>query len=647
MNELVSRYPSLALFQSSRYHEFIHRVGQDIALSRAGSQDWSLLHYYRGCAGCFTGQQIDSLSDFRTAIENREVPARYRASAIYNMGIIGAFIRDYEFSRECLDQFLMEEEHHAQLAQIWLNMLTIVEQPIEMRDWSGFARLVAACMGDPVARLRAQNMFGVAAIHTGQFEACEQLQEMQGGLSGVVSLSCLTALFEHALQTDNLERASAIVLQVRNEVSGVRVKPFQKYMALRLGEAQGEAHHHLLHRAREVIQAFDGSQDIAAGVAVAYCSELVRRSGTEGELMIPSKYGIAGISKAIMRFRLLLERYASSKEAVLIEGESGTGKELAARALHAASDRSARPFIVVNCPAIPAGLFESALFGHVRGAFTGADQDHQGLISQAGAGTLFLDEVGDLPAEMQAKLLRFLESGEYHKVGDQTMQYSSARVIAASNQNLRHDSRFRSELYHRLRRLVLVVPSLAERREDVIYLARYRIRELNRRYSQYKTLSTEVETVLTQAEYQGNVRELFHIVDAGWHNAILTIEKQHLPVQYSSLNYAGSHRLNAVRQEMPMDSRELVGEEGMSADEKPRSIRVNFAEATGWDMDFEGGSMPLRSLQDQAACWAVRAAMDHFDGDVSETARFLGVSRRSVYRYLQKDREGIDPEAEL
>ncbi len=647
MNEYVSRHPSLELFQRGEYHRFIEQVENDVCACQVGSNDWSVLHYYKACALLFTGSQIDSLADFRRIVECRELEPRYRVSAIYNMGLIGGQIRDYEFSRECLDQYLLEEQHNPKIAQLWLMSLTTIAQPLKQRDWSSFARLAVACGVERSMQIRAQNWFGIAALHTGQYEACEQLLQILGGLSGIVSLNCLLSLFEAALKAKKLDFASDIVIQARREVSSARLLFVHKHMALRLGEARGEASHHLLSQAREVLRSIEYTQDCSCNAAAAYCAELIRKFGTEGELMIPAKYGIVGVSKEIMHFRMTLERYAKSSEPVLIQGESGTGKELAARALHDASPRASERFIVVNCPAIPNGLFESTLFGHVRGAFTSADKDHVGLVAQAGAGTLFLDEVGDLPREMQAKLLRFLESGEYHRVGEQSVQHSQARVVAATNQELRHESRFRSELYHRLRSLVLVVPRLAERREDIIYLARYRIRELNRRYSQYKSLSGEVETILTQAEYRGNVRELFHVVDAGWHNAILAIEKQHLPVQYSSLNYAGSHHQNAVRQEMPMDSRELIREEGAPSEEGPRSIAVNFAEATGWNLDFDGGTVPLRALQDQAACWAVRAAMDHFDGDVSETARFLGVSRRSVYRYLQKDREAPDFEAEL
>jgi len=196
----------------------------------------------------------------------------------------------------------------------------------------------------------------------------------------------------------------------------------------------------------------------------------------------------------------------------LITGETGTGKELVARAVHRRSAQEAMPFIKVNCAAIPETLLESELFGHTRGAFTGASQDRAGLFEAANGGTLLLDEIGDVPPAMQVKLLRVLQEREVRRVGENRARAINVRVLAATNRDLLadvHSARFRQDLYYRLRVVEIVVPPLRDRREDILPLARQLLASSARRFGR-KTpgLMPEAANLLLRYAWPGNVREL-------------------------------------------------------------------------------------------------------------------------------------------
>lgn len=205
-------------------------------------------------------------------------------------------------------------------------------------------------------------------------------------------------------------------------------------------------------------------------------------------------------------------RLSRSNITVLINGESGTGKELVAQALHRHSPRSDQPFIALNMAAIPKDLLESELFGHERGAFTGAQSMRQGRFEQAHGGTLFLDEIGDMSAELQTRLLRVLAEGEFYRVGGHTPVEVDVRVIAATHQNLEErvrQGRFREDLYHRLNVIRIHLPPLRNRREDIALLMRHFLqRSAVELEVEPKTLNPEVERYLSQMEWPGNVRQL-------------------------------------------------------------------------------------------------------------------------------------------
>jgi len=208
---------------------------------------------------------------------------------------------------------------------------------------------------------------------------------------------------------------------------------------------------------------------------------------------------------------------ADSDAAVLITGESGTGKELLAQAIHRASRRGARPFVAVNCGAIPGELLESELFGHSRGAFTGAVQAHKGLFQAADGGTLLLDEIGDMPMPLQVKLLRVLQQGEVRPVGSTQAIPVNVRVISATHRDLeaqRTAGLFREDLYYRLNVVSLHLPSLAERREDIPVLAAHFLRKLAERYRKaVPALAPDAQQALVAAPWPGNVRQLLNLLE--------------------------------------------------------------------------------------------------------------------------------------
>jgi DNA-binding NtrC family response regulator len=222
-----------------------------------------------------------------------------------------------------------------------------------------------------------------------------------------------------------------------------------------------------------------------------------------------------GASPQMIELARLMRLVAPRKATVLIEGETGTGKEVVADVLHRLSKRSAKPFVVLNCAAIPEALLEAELFGHTRGAFTGAVQSRTGRIEAAHGGTLFLDEIGEMPLALQAKMLRFLESGELQRVGDNETLVVDVRVIAATHQQLEKcaaNGTFRLDLYHRLAVFPLDVPPLRERIEDIDLLCEHFLKLMGKS-SPRKTLSVIALDKLCMHDWPGNVRELSHVLE--------------------------------------------------------------------------------------------------------------------------------------
>lgn len=299
---------------------------------------------------------------------------------------------------------------------------------------------------------------------------------------------------------------------------------------------------------------------------------------------------LLGDSEAIRALRAQIDRVARTSLSVLILGESGSGKELAARAMHAASDRRDGPFIVVPCGAMPADLAESQWFGHERGSFTGATQRRRGVFEAAHRGTLFLDEIGDMPPAMQVKLLRALESGVIVRVGGSDPIPVDVRVIAATRHDVLHALRnkgLRDDLLYRLAAFVLHVPALRHREADVGALARAHLRTLNARARTAKTLSPQSMRRLGQHHWPGNVRELHHAIERAFILADDVLQVVTDPV---------SHAIPAV----------LDGTLAL-----PREIKLADAQ-----QHF------------------IAASLAHHAGDKPGAARSLGVSLKTLYNRL-------------
>ena len=255
--------------------------------------------------------------------------------------------------------------------------------------------------------------------------------------------------------------------------------------------------------------------DVLPGIVSGACPS--PQSAANGSDDRQRQSEIVGKSTAIEQLRASIRKAAASVATVLIEGETGTGKELVARAIHQASDRARQPFVAVNCAEIAETLFESELFGHVRGAFTGAVSDRKGLLESAHRGTLLLDEIEDLGAGPQVKLLRVLQTREFKPVGSTRFVRFDARVIAASNQEIERlvqHRHFRADLFFRLDVLRIRVPPLRERREDVPLLVEHAVARFNRANgTRFGAVSPESIAVLVRRPWPGNVRELENLVE--------------------------------------------------------------------------------------------------------------------------------------
>ncbi len=257
------------------------------------------------------------------------------------------------------------------------------------------------------------------------------------------------------------------------------------------------------------------AQDFRA-VALELCETLAmppagEASSVPAEPSVPCTYGIIGDSEPMQHTFTLLERVTQSDYPVLVTGESGTGKELVARALHFHGKRKGKPFLSENCAAIPETLLESILFGHAKGAFTGAHKDNPGHFVAAHTGTLFLDEIGDMPLSMQSKLLRVLQDGEVRPVGSDKTRKVDVRIVAATNKDLKvcvEQKTFRQDLFYRLNVLEIHLPPLRERGDDVLHIAEFFLWRAHKDLGRSLELGASARRVLLEHAWPGNVRQL-------------------------------------------------------------------------------------------------------------------------------------------
>ncbi len=347
-----------------------------------------------------------------------------------------------------------------------------------------------------------------------------------------------------------------------------------------------------------VMKPFDADKlRTAVGGAI---SERLRQLGSDDNKRAsspPPELGnceLIGPGRAMRALQASIDQVSESSAPVLITGETGVGKELVARAIHARSDRRSRAFVAVNTSAVQDDLFESEVFGHVRGAFTGAAQSRKGLLTEADGGTLLLDEIGDMPMSMQSKLLRVLQFGEVRPVGSDKVHFVDVRIIAATHRDLPavvREGRFRDDLYFRLNVLPIFVPPLRDRREDIPALVEHFLAEARRRAprSPVRSVSDEAMLTLTEGHWAGNIRELAS-----------TIERA---VVFSNDESLGPQHLSAIA---PGNSPELP-----------------------WPGASHGPPWTLKHLNDTYTMWV----LGQTEGDKHRAAEILGIDLSTLYRW--------------
>jgi two-component system response regulator GlrR len=319
---------------------------------------------------------------------------------------------------------------------------------------------------------------------------------------------------------------------------------------------------------------------------------------------------IIGVSRGIFKVREFVSRLAPTDVTVLITGESGTGKELVARALHAQSQRAANPFVAINCAALPSELLESELFGHVRGAFTGAQRDREGVFAAAEGGTLFLDEIGDASLAVQAKLLRVLQERRYNRVGSTVEVGADVRVVAATNRDLRADvaaGRFREDLLFRLHVVPLRMPPLRERADDIPVLAELFLERTAERYGRrVPGIAADALNLLIQYRWPGNVRELANVMEA----ALLLAHGNLIEAKHLEALMLEEATPRPAARDFPDDAVARL----LEVDELP----------------------PLREVRDSVERAYLEEVLRRSDGNVTAAARRAGRTRSDFYELLRR-----------
>jgi DNA-binding NtrC family response regulator len=341
---------------------------------------------------------------------------------------------------------------------------------------------------------------------------------------------------------------------------------------------------------------------------------------------IGTYHGIIGRSPKMLEVFHRISLYGPTDASVIITGETGTGKELIARALHETSTRATMPFVPVNCTALSPELFESELFGHEKGSFTGAFREHKGRFERADGGTLFLDEIGDMPAITQAKLLRALEEGVIERVGSEKEKAVDVRVVAATNVGLEQavaEKRFRSDLFHRLSVFRIHLPALRERTEDIPLIANYFLGQFNRRYKKdIKRISPEAIRRLQDYSWPGNIRELRNVMER------LVVE--------TFGDAIGSRSLAPWEAE-----REFFMPGGWNLDVSARQEPVIVPPPQSFQPTSIAYQLPSPvivspSAKTELTAQSIQQAFNQAHGNLTEAARLLGVHKATLYRNMKQ-----------
>ena len=384
--------------------------------------------------------------------------------------------------------------------------------------------------------------------------------------------------------------------------------------------------------------------------------------------LIKQKAGIIGESDEIKHVLHMVSQVADVDISVLINGESGTGKELISKAIHLGSKRSSKQIIIVNCGAIPEGIIESELFGHKKGAYTDANESRKGYFETADKGTIFLDEIGDMPLETQVKVLRVLETGEYMRVGDSVSKKTDTRVIAATNKDLAKlvkEGKFRQDLYYRLKTVTINLPPLRKRKSDIRLLVdRFALQFSRTNNIKYKGFTPEAIKVMQKCDWPGNVRELRNFVESvlilqkGERITGEIIERQlenenmtnfsdnaALPVLINRDPDQAERELILrqllyLRQDVE-DLKLLLKQSDFSTLNSPRNINTNFEnriqdnEISNSDNDhlIKGDAIGAFNTRDLEKEMIIRT-LEHFNNNRRAAAKSLDMSERTLYRKI-------------
>ena len=381
--------------------------------------------------------------------------------------------------------------------------------------------------------------------------------------------------------------------------------------------------------------------------AVDLIKRAMNESKTETDTESPSRLPeIIGQAPAMQEVFRAIGKLSHSNATVLVTGESGTGKELVARALHRHSPRASRPFIALNMAAIPKDLMESELFGHEKGAFTGAQVMRRGRFEQAEGGTLFLDEIGDMPLDMQTRLLRVLSDGHFYRVGGNQSVKANVRVIAATHQNLEKlvkEGAFREDLFHRLNVIRIRLPSLRERPEDIPVLARHFLKQSALQLGvEPKKLSDEAAGFLAKCRLTGNVRQLENV--CYWFTVMVAgqiIDLKDMPPELLEENDSGNGKMQPDKRNFPLhDPRTYDGENrtlpDMAEDMWQENLWERCLEQTADIMLQRGQDNLMDVLGARFERVLIRAALNRTKGRKNEAAVLLGIGRNTIARKMHE-----------
>ena len=404
------------------------------------------------------------------------------------------------------------------------------------------------------------------------------------------------------------------------------------------------------------VAAFQGGafEYLAKPFDVDKAVELIQRALEESlrdnpvEQTLPESQEILGKAPAMQDVFRAIGRLSQSNVTVLITGESGTGKELVARALHRHSPRATQPFIALNTAAIPKDLLESELFGHERGAFTGAQTMRRGRFEQAEGGTLFLDEIGDMPFDLQTRLLRVLSDGHFYRVGGHQPLKANVRVIAATHQNLENrvkEGMFREDLYHRLNVIRLRLPSLRERHEDIPLLTQHFLQLSAKQLGvEAKRMTESAMRFLSTLELPGNVRQLENLCN--WITVMAptqTVDVKDLPpelLQGEALPASPSSKPAASTSQGDMSSPFATKRENLlpsaSTSGQAPSVWTALLDAEATRLLSTGQSEVMDVLSRQFETVVIKAALKHTHGRKNDAALRLGIGRNTITRKIQE-----------